>query len=81
MPQQFVSSYAKLLVKHPESIEVKSSAIDDGLDEIVIYAHEEDIGKLIGKEGKMIHAIKTVISGYKAKGGKNYRVSVQPVGQ
>jgi len=27
----------------------------------------------------MINAIKTVISGCKAKGGKNYRVNVRPI--
>jgi len=37
----------------------------------------EDIGKLIGKEGRMINSIKAVISGCKAKGGKNYRVNVK----
>ena len=53
--------------------------MDEGFDEITIYAHSEDVGKLIGKEGKMINAIKTVISGCKAKGGNNYRVNVKAV--
>jgi len=35
------------------------------------------VGKLIGKEGRMINSIKTVISGCKAKGGVNYRVNVE----
>jgi predicted RNA-binding protein YlqC (UPF0109 family) len=77
MVQEFVSSYAKLLVKHPEGIRVEIRPIDEGFEEITIYAENEDVGKLIGREGRMINSIKTVISGCKAKGGKNYRVNVK----
>jgi len=68
---------ATLLVNHPDDISVEIEEVDEGFDEITIYANSEDIGKLIGKEGRMINAIKTVISGCKAKGGKNYRVNVK----
>jgi len=77
MTQEFVTAYAKLLVKNPESIEVEIIPVDDNFDEITIFAKNEDVGKLIGKEGRMINSIKTVISGCKAKGGKNYRVNVK----
>jgi predicted RNA-binding protein YlqC (UPF0109 family) len=78
MVKDFLLSYAKLLVKNPEDISVEIEEQDEGLDEITIFANSEDIGKLIGKEGRMINSIKTVISGCKAKGGKNYRVNVKP---
>jgi predicted RNA-binding protein YlqC (UPF0109 family) len=77
MIEEFVSAYARMLVKHPESIEVEVDPIDEGFDEITIYANSEDVGKLIGREGRMINSIKAVISGCKAKGGKNYRVNVK----
>jgi predicted RNA-binding protein YlqC (UPF0109 family) len=77
MIKDFLISYARLLVNNPEDISVEISQIDESLDEITIFANSEDIGKLIGKEGRMINSIKTVISGCKAKGGKNYRVNVK----
>ena len=77
MIKDFLISYARLLVNNPEDISVEISEIDESLDEITIFANSEDIGKLIGKEGRMINSIKTVISGCKAKGGKNYRVNVK----
>ncbi|MEA3418496.1 MAG: KH domain-containing protein [Campylobacterota bacterium] len=77
MVKDFISSYARLLVKHPDTIQVEIVPQDEGFDEIIIYAQSEDVGKLIGKEGRMINAVKTVISGCKAKGGKNYRVNVK----
>lgn len=45
--------------------------------EIVLFAHKVDTGKLIGKNGKMINAIKTVISAYKSKDASSYRVTVK----
>jgi len=77
MAQDFVLAYAKMIVKHPESLSVATEALDESAEEITIYADSEDVGKLIGKEGRMINAIKTVISGCKAKHGKSYRVNVK----
>ncbi len=79
MVKDFLYAYATLLVNHPDDISVEIVEMDEGFDEITIFANSEDMGKLIGKEGKMINAIKTVISGCKAKGGKNYRVNVKAV--
>ena len=77
MVKDFLLTYTTLLVNHPDDISIEIKERDEGLDEITIFANREDIGKLIGKEGRMINAIKTVISGCKAKGGKNYRVNVK----
>ncbi len=77
MVKDFLLSYARLLVNNPEDISIEISEMDESMDEITIFANSEDIGKLIGKEGRMINSIKTVISGCKAKGGKNYRVNIK----
>ncbi len=77
MVTDFLLAYTKLLVNNPEDISVEISEVDENFDEIIIFAKSEDIGKLIGKEGRMINSIKTVISGCKAKGAKNYRVNVK----
>ena len=77
MVTEFVAEYAKLLVSHPEDISVEIKSLEENYDEITITANPDDVGKLIGKEGRMINSIKTVISGCKAKGGSNYRVNVE----
>jgi len=79
MVEDFVRDFAKLIASRPEEISVKRQSIGENFDEIVIYAHKEDAGKLIGKEGRMINALKTVISGCKAKDGISYRVNVQTI--
>ncbi len=79
MVQDFIVEYVKLIAKHPENISIESNPIDDNLTELILYVHPEDIGKIIGKDGRMISSIKTVISGCKPKGGPSYKVSVKSI--
>jgi predicted RNA-binding protein YlqC (UPF0109 family) len=78
MIANFVAQFAKLIASHPDDIRVEVQEGDE-ITQIILYAHQNDIGKLIGKSGKMIGAIKTVISGCKAKDGVSYRINVEAV--
>ncbi|MBA3025184.1 MAG: KH domain-containing protein [Sulfurimonas sp.] len=78
MISDFVANFARLIASYPEDVRVEVKQGDE-ISEIVLYANQADIGKLIGKEGKMIGAIKTVISGCKAKDGMSYRINVEAV--
>jgi len=78
MISEFVANFAKLIASKPEDVRVKVKEGDE-VTEILLFANQADIGKLIGKEGKMIGAIKTVISGCKAKDGVSYRINVEAV--
>ncbi len=78
MISEFVAQFAKLIASFPDDIRVDVTEGDE-VTEIVLFANQADIGKLIGKEGKMIGAIKTVISGCKAKDGMSYRINVEAV--
>jgi len=78
MISDFVAHFAKLIASYPEDVRVEVKQGDE-ISEIVLYANQADIGKLIGKEGKMIGAIKTVISGCKAKDGMSYRINVEAI--
>jgi hypothetical protein len=77
MVENFIETFAKIVANQPNDIRVERKDIDEGFSEIVLYARREDAGKLIGKEGKMISAIKTLISGCKAKENRSYRVMVK----
>ncbi|NCO00975.1 MAG: KH domain-containing protein [Epsilonproteobacteria bacterium] len=78
MIADFVAQFARLIASYPDDIRVEMQESDE-ITEIVLYANQADIGKLIGKEGKMIGAIKTLISGCKAKDGVSYRINVEAV--
>jgi len=78
MVTDFVEQFAKMIANYPEDVQVEAYEGDDMI-EIVLHANQADVGKLIGKEGKMIGAIKTLISGCKAKDGKSYRINVEAI--
>ncbi len=77
MVHEFLETFAKLIVDNPDNVKVEKIDVDDSFSEIIIRADKGDTGKLIGKDGKMINSIKTVISGCKAKNGKSYRITVK----
>ncbi|MEA3513006.1 MAG: KH domain-containing protein [Campylobacterota bacterium] len=76
MTTEFIKTYAKMIVKYPEDISVTSTKVDDTFYEITINANESDIGKLIGKNGNMINAMKTILNGCKAKDGISYKIQI-----
>jgi len=77
MIEKFLEEFAKLVVDNPELVSVEKNDIDETFCEVIITADKADTGKLIGKDGKMINSLKTLISGCKAKDGKSYRVTVK----
>ncbi|WP_297193644.1 KH domain-containing protein [uncultured Campylobacter sp.] len=79
MAEEFLKEYAKLIADFPDKIQTKSVNLGDNFVEIIIYADKVDTGKLIGKNGKMINAIKTVISAFKSKDMISYRVTVKNI--
>lgn len=79
MVENFIKEYAKLIADYPDKITTQRINLEDGLDELIIFAHRSDTGKLIGRDGKMINSIKTVINGYKAKDGISYKVTVKAI--
>jgi predicted RNA-binding protein YlqC (UPF0109 family) len=47
------------IVDHPEDIQIEESEDDRGLL-YTIHVHADDIGKVIGREGRVIQAIRTL---------------------
>lgn len=75
MITKFIENYAKLIVSVPEDV-VTKELIDENFAEITISVNTVDIGKLIGKNGNMINALKTMANGCKAKDGISYKIQV-----
>ena len=76
MVENFLKQYAIMIADYPNSFRTEKN-VSEEFTEIIIYADKADTGKLIGKDGKMINAIKTVILGYKAKDPTQYKITVK----
>lgn len=77
MVEKFIEEYAKLIAGEPESVSVSRVNLGESFDEIIVRTSKNDTGRLIGKDGKMINALKTLITGYKAKEPTSYRITVK----
>ena len=58
----FVDYVVRLLVDYPDEVNIKSEENDEGCT-IQITCRKEDIGKIVGKRGKTIMAIRSLVSG------------------
>jgi hypothetical protein len=77
MADKFILEFAKLIADKPDDVSVHREDIDEGFSEITLLADKNDTGKLIGKDGKMISSLKSIISGCKAKDSRSYRVTIK----
>ena len=77
MVEKFIEEYAKLIASEPENLSVSRVNLGENFDEIIVRTSKNDTGRLIGKDGKMINALKTLITGYKAKEPTSYRITVK----
>lgn len=74
--KELITVIAKALVDHPDDVVVSAS---EGNHEIVyrLSVHPSDVGKVIGKQGRIAKALRTVVTSAAVK--ENKRVSVEIV--
>ena len=63
------------LVEHPEEVVVTESE-DNGIKIYTISVHSDDIGRVIGKQGSVINAIRTIVKIKAIKDGDRVQVEV-----
>jgi uncharacterized protein len=79
--KEFVEYVVKMLVDHPEQVDVKEV---DG-ERVTVFElrlNQTDIGKIIGKSGRTITAIRTLLTSAAAKNGKRAMLEIiEPEGR
>ena len=73
--EDFVAFVSRSLVDNPEAVQV-STLEKDRLSVIQIRCEKRDIGKIVGKSGKTIAAIRTLVSGAGGRIGLRMTVEV-----
>mgnify|MGYP004444806961 FL=1 len=73
--KELVSAIAKSLVEHPESVEVSESQAD-GTTVIQLKVASDDMGKVIGKQGRIAKAIRTVVKAAATKANEKVVVEI-----
>ena len=72
--EKLVAVIAKSLVEHPEAVEV-SSRQEEGQTVLILHVAEDDMGKVIGRQGRIAKALRTVVKAAATR--ENTKVTVE----
>ena len=73
--EELVLVLARSLVDEPDKVEVSATETDSRVD-LELRVAEDDMGKIIGRQGRTIRAIRTVAKAASVKLGKRVTVEV-----
>ena len=73
--KELVEMMARNLVDNPEEVRVNETA-GDSIIILEINVSQDDIGKVIGKEGRIANAIRTIVKASAAKQDKKVTVEI-----
>ncbi len=74
--KDLVEIIAKSLVDYPEQVSVVETESDDVI-KIELSVAPEDMGKVIGKQGRIAKSIRTVVKAAASKGDKKVIVDIK----
>lgn len=57
----FTENLVKSLVSNPDMVSVQEFLGDDEIIQLEIIVHEDDMGAVIGRKGKMASAVRTLV--------------------
>ena len=73
--KEVVEYLVKLIVDKPEEVEIAEKRGE----QVIIFevrANKQDFGKILGKHGKNIQAIRTLVNAVSAKAGKRATIEI-----
>ena len=74
--EELLAYLARALVDEPEAVEVESFEEDDGTVVLELRVAEGDAGKVIGRGGRTVAALRNVIKACSVKQGRRVLVDV-----
>ena len=72
---ELVKYIARSLVENPDAVDVREVESEEGIT-IELRVAEDDMGKVIGKQGRIAKAIRTVVKAASAKSDKPVFVEI-----
>lgn len=68
--KEFIEYIARHLVDNPDNVSIDEKAPEDNKVVLSLKVQAEDVGKVIGKQGKTAQAMRTLLTAIAAKEGK-----------
>jgi len=73
--KELLEFLARSLVENPDQVRVEETENSDGVL-LRLYVAKEDVGKVIGKQGRIARALRTVVKASAVKDGKQATVEI-----
>ena len=73
--QTLVREIARALVDHPEAVEVQA-LVREETTVLRLHVSDSDIGKVIGKQGRTAHSLRTILSAVSMKYHHRYTLDI-----
>lgn len=73
--EALITTIVEPLVEHPEELSIKIVETDD-FTEYHLLLHPEDIGRVIGKKGRVVRAIRTIVYSVRNRNQKRARIVI-----
>lgn len=73
--EELISSIARSLVDSPDTVQIKRRDEDDTIF-IELAVAPEDVGKVIGKQGRTVRAMRHLLAAKAARSGKSSRLDI-----
>ena len=74
--EDLLAYLARALVDHPDQVSVDSYDEEDGSLVLELHVAEDDVGKVIGRSGRTVNALRTVVRASAARLGRRVLVDV-----
>ena len=74
--RELLEYLVRSLVEHPEAVAVDSFEEDDGTLVLELHVSSEDVGKVIGRGGRTINALRVVVRACSVKRGGRVLIDV-----
>ncbi len=73
---QLLLDLVSAIVDNPQAVSVEETLDDQGMTTLKLKVDPQDIGRVIGKEGKIITALRTLLRLAAMKQGKRVRIDL-----
>jgi predicted RNA-binding protein YlqC (UPF0109 family) len=73
--KELVEYVARLLARNPESVDVVETE-REGVPTIELRVAEEDLGRMIGKEGRTAKALRTIVHAAAARKNQRFALDI-----
>jgi hypothetical protein len=67
--KELIEMVAKILVENPDAVQIEEKQGEDGVTVYELRVSESDLGRVIGREGRIAKALRTIIRSAAARKG------------